>query len=174
MGATKEGKAYWKAYRERPENKEKSKVYRAAHREERRAYNVMHREEIAIQKRVYYLAHQEKIKTYRKTYNATHREERAAFDRLHKYNLSKMAFDALLESQGGVCAICGKAMNGRRLSVDHCHVKNHIRGLLCLKYNAALGYVDENIPILEHMIDYLRRDNSGGENGLQVGGILGG
>ena len=36
------------------------------------------------------------------------------------YGMSRADYDALLESQGGVCAICGKPSE-KTLCVDHCH-----------------------------------------------------
>ena len=54
--------------------------------------------------------------------------------RLKKYGLTIEQFNAMLESQGGCCAICGMSDTSRKEIfplVDHCHTTNKVRGLLC-------------------------------------------
>lgn len=69
-------------------------------------------------------------------------------------------YDAILESQGGVCAICGAPPQDnkkRRLAVDHCHATGKNRGLLCGQCNPALERM-ENIPDWhEKAINYLTK-----------------
>ena len=49
-----------------------------------------------------------------------------------KYGLTLEEYDAMLEAQGGVCAICGEPRpEERTLHVDHDHETGAIRGLLC-------------------------------------------
>jgi hypothetical protein len=61
----------------------------------------------------------------------------------------------MLESQGGVCAIC-KAPPGKKwLHVDHSHKTGDVRGLLCGNCNAAIGMTKESVSILNKMIEYL-------------------
>lgn len=62
---------------------------------------------------------------------------------LKKYGLSPDQYYELLKSQGNVCAICKKPEPNthqyKRLAVDHCHVTNKVRGLLCSHCNTGLG-----------------------------------
>jgi hypothetical protein len=75
-----------------------------------------------------------------------------------RFKLSKEDYNDLLEDQVGVCAICFKAdISGRRLSVDHCHGTDEIRGLLCSKCNTGLGLFDDNIDNLVSAINYLKK-----------------
>jgi tRNA(Ile)-lysidine synthase TilS/MesJ len=73
------------------------------------------------------------------------------------YGLSAEDHAALLEYQGGVCAICG----GKRkvLDVDHDHSKEGreaVRGLLCARCNRRLLPACLNDPvILSRGINYL-------------------
>jgi len=56
---------------------------------------------------------------------------------LRRYHLSAEQYLAILELQGGVCAICG----GRRpyaLHIDHDHLTGRVRGLLCKRCNHRL------------------------------------
>jgi hypothetical protein len=57
----------------------------------------------------------------------------------------EVTYELLSLAQGGVCAICLKTdPAGRRLAVDHDHLTNLIRGLLCGKCNPGLGMFDDN------------------------------
>jgi Autographiviridae endonuclease VII len=59
--------------------------------------------------------------------------------------------------QEGRCAICGEPQD--LLCVDHCHLTNEVRGLLCGACNVVLGYADKRPQILEKMADYLQREH---------------
>lgn len=65
---------------------------------------------------------------------------------LEKYGLSETDWLAILERQGGVCAVCKRPPTTGRLCVDHDHVKGfkamppekrrlYTRGLLCFFCN---------------------------------------
>ncbi|MFE1192932.1 endonuclease VII domain-containing protein [Streptomyces olivaceoviridis] len=81
------------------------------------------------------------------------------------YGLTVADYHALLRSQGGVCAICGKDepnAHGRtgkqfRLSVDHCHQTGAVRGLLCQKCNRAIGLLGDDPVLMRKAISYLLR-----------------
>lgn len=76
------------------------------------------------------------------------------------YGLTHDEYMALLEEQGGVCAICGSAEDGdRSLSVDHDHVTGAVRGLLCNRCNPMLGYARDSITVLNAAIAYLEKAN---------------
>jgi len=72
-------------------------------------------------------------------------------------NLTVEEFDAMMEAQGGVCLFCGRPpyKRNKRLCVDHDHDTGRVRGLLCLKCNAALGWVEKH-NILNQAIEYLK------------------
>ena len=62
--------------------------------------------------------------------------EHRAFIRAHR-----KFYDALLELQGGTCAICGKPPGERRHALDHDHKPPmRLLGILCFRCNAALRY----------------------------------
>jgi hypothetical protein len=70
------------------------------------------------------------------------------------YGLSLEEYEAMLEAQDHVCAICG-GPDSRRLAVDHCHETERIRGLLCHKCNTALGLLQDDTTRMERAIAYL-------------------
>lgn len=67
-------------------------------------------------------------------------------------------YQALIEQQKGLCAVCGKENPvARKLCWDHDHKSGQARGLLCHTCNYRLGHLEH---LLEHkqllpMLDYL-------------------
>ena len=88
---------------------------------------------------------------------------------LWAYGLTPEAYDALLEAQGGCCAICGSPdpRNGAQLrwAVDHDHAccpgsktcGKCVRGLLCHPCNHGLGKFGDNASVLRAAAAYLDR-----------------
>jgi hypothetical protein len=76
-----------------------------------------------------------------------------------RYGLSREDYEELLKSQGGVCAICSTSEVGREhkyFHVDHDHISNKVRGLLCDKCNRGLGYFNDRPLILSKAASYLK------------------
>ena len=75
-----------------------------------------------------------------------HKPQKAEADRryhlLRTYGITLEEYNAMLEAQGVVCAICKRDANGWNLAVDHCHVTGRIRGLLCPSCNRVCGFID--------------------------------
>ena len=87
---------------------------------------------------------------------------------LRRYGLSREEWLAILDRQGGVCAVCRKLPTNGRLCTDHDHVKGwkkmkpherkrHVRGLLCFFCNHY--YVGRAITVFKarNVYRYLRR-----------------
>ena len=86
-----------------------------------------------------------------------------------RYGIDHEERDALLESQGGVCAICGSdEPRGRGWVVDHDHsccpgirsCGECVRGILCHKCNLMLGQANDNIDTLTSAVAYLLSDKN--------------
>lgn len=77
------------------------------------------------------------------------------------YGITPEQYDALLEKQDGVCAICRKPESAERdgkvmrMPVDHCHHTGRVRGLLCHRCNRAIGLLGDDSEILRSAIRYL-------------------
>jgi hypothetical protein len=77
---------------------------------------------------------------------------------LRKFGISLEQYFALLQKQGGGCAICGRKVNvtkKRRMPVDHCHKTNVVRGILCDHCNTALGLFQDSPDLLRRALAYL-------------------
>lgn len=84
------------------------------------------------------------------------RKRRALGYNLKRYGLTVAEYEAMLEAQKGLCAICGRLpFKNRSLCVDHDHVTGTIRKLLCGFCNTAIAFADENPERLWAFIDYL-------------------
>lgn len=84
-----------------------------------------------------------------------------------KYNITEQQYKDLLKKQDYKCAICGLYENNKtndtiwRLSVDHDHKTNKIRGLLCNKCNNLVRdyecktHIINDAHILRRIFNYL-------------------
>lgn len=137
-------------------------------------------EERRAKERAYYHANIEKHKAYHKRYRESHKEQlkaqqaawvaRQGPDRNRRYQLKRLYgidlehYDAILQRQGGVCAICrlSETTIDRRtgkpwpLAVDHNHNTGELRGLLCRRCNNALGSFKDDPILLQSAAEYLR------------------
>jgi hypothetical protein len=74
--------------------------------------------------------------------------------RLKKYGLTPEQHQALFEAQDGLCHICKDPLT-RRVHLDHDHVTNKIRGLLCHRCNVGLGHFRDRPDLLRAAAAYL-------------------
>uniref|UniRef100_UPI00403FE523 endonuclease VII domain-containing protein n=1 Tax=Streptomyces sp. SS7 TaxID=3108485 RepID=UPI00403FE523 len=75
------------------------------------------------------------------------------------YGITAREYEAMLERQGGRCAICAipSESSKRRLAVDHCHRTGRVRGLLCGLCNTAIGKLKDDPVLLLKAVSYLER-----------------
>jgi hypothetical protein len=81
--------------------------------------------------------------------------------RFIEYNLPKDQYLKMVEEQKGLCKFCGRPERQfsqgtlRKLSVDHDHLTNKVRGLLCATCNLfVVGKHD--IESARHLLHYLK------------------
>lgn len=78
-----------------------------------------------------------------------------------KYGISHEQRDRLLAVQGGVCAVCSRALTkfgsgSTHACIDHCHSTGKVRGILCGGCNKGLGHFRDNPESLARAAEYLR------------------
>lgn len=76
-------------------------------------------------------------------------------DLKRKFDMGSDDYQSLFETQGGRCAICGEIPDGTSLAVDHDHLTNKVRGLLCFNCNTGLGQFGDSREILLEAAAYL-------------------
>lgn len=107
---------------------------------------------IAAYNRARYVADPDRFK-------ANGREQRLR----QRYGITVEQYDAMLEAQDGVCAICGRpdvgihyrTQKAMRLAVDHDKNTGEIRGLLCRHCNQGLGQFGHDSERLRQAAHYM-------------------
>jgi hypothetical protein len=145
-----------KAWREANADKHKAsvKAWRKANRERARAYD-----------KAWLAKNPDKQREYLERYRTKNPEQ---YERVQRsghlrrtYGLTIEDYDAMLDAQGGVCALCGAEPSPkRRLCVDHCHSTGAIRQLLCQRCNRTLGLFDDDPGWFTRAAEYLERHST--------------
>lgn len=110
-------------------------------------YAKRHPERINASHRRYKALHSEKVRNYGRK-----------FEYLHDFGITIADYDRMFTAQNGRCAICKRHQSEfkKRLAVDHNHITNAVRGLLCDPCNRGLGMLGEKN--LEQALDYLKKE----------------
>ena len=87
---------------------------------------------------------------------ARHKASARASDLKQKYGLTIEQFDELLRRQNYACGICERPFD-RTPHVDHCHLTDWVRGLLCRRCNLGLGNFEDNPAFLVKAARYMAR-----------------
>lgn len=112
----------------------------------------------------YKVSKKENLKEYRQMYYKNNKEFLTQCNYIRslkrEYNITPEEYNTLFINQKGCCAICGRHQSElkQKLFVDHDHNTNAVRGLLCIKCNFALGYMNDDTALLESAIKYLNNN----------------
>lgn len=127
--------------------------------------------------RAYYAANVEKMRAKGRAWAAANRPANNARGKawakanpdkirdhdLRAYGITAEQFDAIYAAQGGKCPICTREIPriGKARHLDHCHVTNKIRGILCMLCNFGLGKFKDDVAALRKAADYLETADTG-------------
>jgi hypothetical protein len=109
------------------------------------------------------LAHPKEERDNKKRWRAANPERNREANRAQKigakYGITVEQRDALLVSQGGVCAICrgDNSYCKHNWSIDHCHETGKVRGILCGRCNTGLGQFKDSVETLLAAARYLEK-----------------
>jgi hypothetical protein len=114
-----------------------------------------------IRKAIWYLEEKKHRLPRRTRPRLTRGTPRNDKNRYSKFGVTPKVYARMLLEQKGICAICGAPpTETRSLAVDHAHTsKGHVRGLLDVNCNRALGLVKDSTRILELMARYVEGHN---------------
>lgn len=104
----------------------------------------------------YYQKNKKKVKAATRRWDKANPEKRKNIARRRQWkkygiDMTEVRYNELLQSQGGVCAICHKLPNTVRLAVDHDHDTKKVRGLLCYGCNRLAVSKDRLISVLSYL-----------------------
>lgn len=77
-----------------------------------------------------------------------------------KYGITYEQATQMLKDQNYTCPICLNPLGdqiGRDAQVEHDHKTMRVRGIVCLRCNLALGWIQDDISRLERIALYLRK-----------------
>lgn len=77
------------------------------------------------------------------------------------YNLTLNEYNSILHLQKSQCKICNidlDTVTNKNVAVDHCHITQQVRGILCKSCNTMLGFAKDSTEILENAINYLKQN----------------
>lgn len=99
-------------------------------------------------------ANRDRFNSWEREYRKTHRNEFREGHLKRTFGMTHADYEAMLEAQGGGCAVCGDApADGKSFHVDH--LGDEVRGILCVRCNNALGLLRERVDLAERAADYL-------------------
>ncbi len=133
----------------------------------------------AVYFKKYQLKNRDSLAKRQKIYNRSERgkavlkKAKQKYNRRIRYGMSIETYDRMVLDQDGRCAICRRHQSELKclLSVDHNHVTDQIRGLLCDECNLGLGKfkVDSGDFYLQKALQYLKLCEAlSGENMLTL------
>jgi len=83
---------------------------------------------------------------------------------MNRFGITTEIYEAMLNNQLGLCAICKSTRTinptGQNHCVDHNHETGKIRGLLCHYCNSGIGKFNDNIEMLQKALTYLIKNDT--------------
>ncbi len=159
---TPEAKAQRKVYHERPDVKARAKARIAA---KRKTPEARAKKKASERVRMAKPGMQAKRTSYQKEwYNRPGMAARKrGFKLKFLYGMSTADYDKMYQDQEARCAICGihQSELKKALGVDHNHITDVVRGLLCSNCNTAIGKLnsDTDSTLLRRAADYIDNNN---------------
>lgn len=140
----------------RKKNKEKALLYNKRWRDS-------HPEKMKEIYKERYIKYKDKYREHSKKWRLENPEKHKECGRRShlktKYNITLEQYNELFQQQKGECAICGIHQSKLKqvLYVDHNHLTNQVRGLLCPECNTYIGYINEDPALVYKMIEYFNK-----------------
>ena len=146
----------------REAGRRRTALYRERHHEEvlqrERELRAANPEPSRARCRAWFAAHPEWRKAYKEMWRKANPESTIATKRKAFSGLTRGEQEALFNSQGGRCAICGEEIGLVSAHLDHNHLTGKVRGFLCAPCNLMLGVARESRERLIAGYWYLQKD----------------
>ncbi len=156
--ATKDGLQTWCKACHLPLQRKWNEENKERRRELGRRWFNENRDVALAQRRERYAETRTASNARRRQWERQNKDKVAAFNRrknITRYGLTEAKYAAMLDAQGGVCALCKSAPKAKRLHIDHCHAGRGVRGLLCGNCNLGIGNFKDSPTLLRAAATYL-------------------
>lgn len=127
----------------------------AYHREYQREYSRRFPERIRESNRRYGLANRKRLSAQQLAWKHRNPDRVRFYQLKSQHGVTREQYEALLASQGGVCAVCQLPFD-KTPAVDHNHETREVRGILHQRCNLAVGWAEN--PLTENARAYLGRN----------------
>lgn len=142
--------------------------YQEQKRAQKKRYYWRHKAEENARNRAYRTAHPE-LKEKKRARKALDPERAKQQQLLYTTRRRERRYGEADRPKAKVCDICGDSKF--RIVFDHCHKRGHFRGWLCDRCNRALGFVEDDITLMQKMMAYLRRTRRSASRQFTLPGI---
>lgn len=105
----------------------------------------------------------EHYRKWQSEYGKANRRKFREYNLKRNYGITVDDYEQMLKDQDGHCACCTSTKGCGRtnaLHVDHCHLSNTVRGLLCADCNLMIGKLRDSVGVAINMAGYLYRTAS--------------
>lgn len=99
------------------------------------------------------------LRARRKLYVINNPDKVKNLELKRSFGITLGQYNEMFSMQNGCCAVCNRHQSEFKLAlaVDHCHMTQKIRGLLCMHCNQGLGQFQDSPNILLSAIQYLAK-----------------
>lgn len=135
-----------------------------ARKKQRRDFYIAHADKIKTKSEEYYRTNKPRVSVTAKLYRGSNKTVIASRKLYYKFGITLKQAKELLTRQGECCAICkthlcyDTGIKGKDTpSIDHDHKTGKIRGIVCMGCNIGLGMFKDSIESLRAAINYLEK-----------------
>jgi hypothetical protein len=120
-----------------------------------RRWRERNKESVKVRSKAYRVANREKINEYKRRWRVNNNR---ANDLMYKFRVTPEWYETTLKNQGGMCAypLCEKTeeSEGRKLAVDHDHITNKPRAILCFNHNTKIGDLEFHLWAVKYITQH--------------------
>lgn len=142
-----------------------SKKYYLSHKNKilqyQKLYKIKNKETLSKRDKDYYKKNKIHFKEYRQKNKDIISANKKIYRLRLRYGLTLEEKEKIFKKQNYICPICLKILDEskiRTVVIDHCHKTKKVRGIIHMKCNLALGYLEDNPSFFINASNYLKQN----------------